>query len=140
METNETLRKMREMKLLGMADAFAAQLADRLTYDALPAETRVGMLVDAELDRRQSTRLENLLKGARLRFPDARSEAVIYDPGRGLARDELARLFTCAYVGDGIDVVIVSVNAFLANSTNEPAPIAPSKRRRFRQRKPAASG
>ena len=71
METNETLRKMREMKLLGMADAFAAQLADRLTYDALPAETRVGMLVDAELDRRQSTRLENLLKGAKLRFPDA---------------------------------------------------------------------
>ena len=64
MEPNETLRKMREMKLLGMADAFAAQLADRLTYDALPAETRVGMLVDAELDRRQSTRLENLLKGA----------------------------------------------------------------------------
>lgn len=106
METNETLRKMREMKLLGMADAFAAQLADRLTYDALPAETRVGMLVDAELDRRQSTRLENLLRGAKLRFPDARSEAVIYDPGRGLARDELARLFTCAYVGDGIDVVI----------------------------------
>lgn len=36
--------------------------------------------------------------------------------------------------------VRVSVNAFLANSTNEPAPIAPSKRRRFRQRKPAASG
>ena len=35
---------------------------------------------------------------------------------------------------------VVSVNAFLANSTNEPAPIAPSKRRRFRQRKPAASG
>ena len=35
---------------------------------------------------------------------------------------------------------LVSVNAFLANSTNEPAPIAPSKRRRFRQRKPAASG
>lgn len=35
---------------------------------------------------------------------------------------------------------VVSVNAFLANSTNEPAPIAPSKRRRFRQRKPAAFG
>ena len=35
---------------------------------------------------------------------------------------------------------VVSVNAFLANSTNEPAPIAPSERRRFRQRKPAAFG
>ena len=34
----------------------------------------------------------------------------------------------------------VSVNAFSANSTNEPAPIAPPKRRRFRQRKPAAFG
>ena len=41
---------------------------------------------------------------------------------------------------DRAQVRFVSVNAFLANSTNEPAPIAPSKRRRFRQRKPAASG
>ena len=78
MENHETIRKMREMKLLGMADAFAAQLADRLTYDQLPADVRVGMLVDAELDRRQSTRLANLLKGAKLREPGACSEAVSY--------------------------------------------------------------
>ena len=46
--------------------------------------------------------------------------------------------------GDGLGPLSsafgVSVNAFSANSTNEPAPIAPPKRRRFRQRKPAAFG
>ena len=33
MEPNETLRKMRDMRLSGMADAYSEQMADRLTYD-----------------------------------------------------------------------------------------------------------
>ena len=106
MENHETIRKMREMKLLGMADAFAAQLADRLTYDQLPADVRVGTLVDAELDRRQSTRLANLLKGAKLREPGACSEAVPYAEGRGITREEMARHFSCTYVDDSIDIVV----------------------------------
>ena len=44
------------------------------------------------------------------------------------------------HLQDYLNWYVVSVNAFSANSTNEPAPIAPSKRRRFRQRKPAAFG
>ena len=106
MENRETIRKMREMKLLGMADAFAAQLADRLTYDQLPADVRVGMLVDAELDRRQSTRLANLLKGAKPREPRACSEAVSYAEGRGITREEMARHFSCTHVDDSIDIAV----------------------------------
>ena len=56
-------------------------------------------------------------------LPDVREDAETLEAARRLREGRL-----------------VSVNAFLANSTNEPAPIAPSKRRRFRQRKPAASG
>lgn len=106
MENNETLRKMREMKLLGMADAFAEQLADRLTYGEIPVEDRIGMLVDAELDRRQSTRLANLVKGAKLREPSACAESVIYAEGRGITREEVARYMSCAFVDDRADIVV----------------------------------
>lgn len=106
MEHNDTLRKMRDMKLAGMAEAFAEQLADRLAYDKLPAEDRVAMIVDAEFDHRRKTRLANLIKGAKLRFPDARSESVIYEPSRGLERESMARYFACKFVEDAVDIVI----------------------------------
>jgi DNA replication protein DnaC len=106
MENNETLRKMRDMRLTGMADAFSEQLADRLTYDKIPAEARIGMITDAELDKRQSTRLTNLIKGAKLRFSDARSESMIYESGRHLDREAFARYFSCKFVEDATDIVI----------------------------------
>ena len=76
----------------------------------------------------------SLLRGASRLLPG--------DPFGGAAAGDcaagaLARLRAAGWPAEGESV---SVNAFLANSTNEPAPIAPSKRRRFRQRKPAASG
>ncbi len=106
MENNETLKKMRDMRFSGMADAFAEQLADRLTFDKLSFETRIGMIIDAELDKRQSTRLTNLIKGAKLRFSDARSESVIYEPSRHLDREAFARYFSCKFIEDAADMVI----------------------------------
>lgn len=104
--TNETLRKMRDMRLSGMADAYSEQLADRLTYDQLPFDDRLGMLVDAENDKKMATKLSNLIKGAKLRFPDARSESVVYDARRGIEKEALARYFSCKYIEDAADIVI----------------------------------
>ena len=106
MESNETLRKMRDMRLTGMADAYSEQLSDRLIYDQMPFDDRFGMLIDAENDKRLATRLANLIKGAKLRFPDARSESVVYDTKRGLEKEALARYFTCKYIDDAVDIVI----------------------------------
>lgn len=106
MQTNETLRKMYDMRLAGMADAFKAQLADHLVYDEICAEDRIGMLVDAESDRRQKTRLTNLIKGAKLRFPDACPESIIDDPARKLDRTALARYFSCKFIEDATDIVL----------------------------------
>ena len=78
MEPNETLRKMRDMRMAGMADAYFRQMADRLVYDQMPFDGRLGMLVDAESDKRLATKLANLARGAKLRFPGARSESVGY--------------------------------------------------------------
>ena len=104
--TNETLRKMRDMRLSGMADAYSEQLADRLTYDQLPFDDRLGMLIDAENDKKLATKLANLIKGAKLRFPDARSESVVYDARRGIEKEALARYFSCNYIDDAADIVI----------------------------------
>ncbi len=106
MESNETLRKMRDMRLTGMADAYSEQMTDRLTYDQLPFDDRFGMLIDAEMDKRLATKLTNLIKAAKLRFPEARSELVIWNTKRGLEKEALARYFSCKYIEDAVDIVI----------------------------------
>lgn len=63
MEANETLRKMRDMRMGGMADAYSEQMADRRVYDQMTFDDRIGILVDAENDRRLATKLANLIKG-----------------------------------------------------------------------------
>lgn len=106
MEPNETLRKMRDMRMASMADAYSEQMADRLVYDQMPFDDRLGMLVDVESDRGLATKLANLVRGAKLRFPDARSESVVYDPRRGIEKEAMARCFSCKYVEDAADIVI----------------------------------
>lgn len=106
MEVNETLRKMRDMRLSGMADAYSLQLNDRLTFDEIPFDARLGMLIDAEDDKRRSTKRANLIRGAKLRFTNACSEEVNYDMGRGIEREAMARYFSCAYIEDAADIVI----------------------------------
>lgn len=43
---------------------------------------------------------------AKLRFPDARSESVIWDQKRGLEKEALARYFSCRYIADAANIVI----------------------------------
>ena len=120
MNNNETLKKMRDMRLSGMADAFSAQLSDRLVYDQIPAEDRIGMLVDAEADKRRNAKLIRLLRDARLRFPEACPEEIIYEPARHLDKSMLSTYFSCRFIEDGIDIAILgptgSGKSFLANA------------------------
>ena len=64
MEPNETLRKMRDMRMAGMADAYSEQMADRLVYDQMPFDDRLAMLVDAEWDARRANKRTRLLRQA----------------------------------------------------------------------------
>ena len=53
-QTCETLRKM---KLNAMADELTHQLEDQTSYGTLGFEERLGLMVDAEWNRRQSNKL-----------------------------------------------------------------------------------
>jgi len=83
MLTYTTLEGLRGLKLHGMADAFEAQQAAPATH-ALAFEERFGLLVDRERLHRESQRRTRLLRGARLKIPQACIEDINYKAARGL--------------------------------------------------------
>jgi len=65
----ETLHRMKQMKFLGMANAFRATMeADQSS--ALTNDQMVSLLIDAEWDDRNNRRIERRLRSARFRYLD----------------------------------------------------------------------
>ena len=64
MTDNSTLETLKAMHCSAMALEFENQLKDSKTYDTLSFEERVGLLVDAEWNRRQKNKLQKLIKPA----------------------------------------------------------------------------
>jgi hypothetical protein len=64
--TTQTLDKLRDLNLAGMARVYQEQL-ERADYQALPFDDRLGLLIDAEMTEREQRRLFRYLKAARLR-------------------------------------------------------------------------
>ena len=90
MLSNETVRKLHEMRLGVMAEAFSAQLEDA-QFQALPFENRFAMLVDAEWSARKSNRLTRLIRNAGYADPAACVENIEYHPERRLNREQILR-------------------------------------------------
>jgi len=88
----ETLRKLRGMKLDGMAAGFEELLARVPPHDMTPIDV-VETLVDREWSDRENRRLTRLLKAAKIGH-DACLEDVRCEPGRGLDKAVLRDLAT----------------------------------------------
>ena len=106
MLTNETVAKLRDMRLSTMANQFAVQLADD-RYSNMSFEDRFSLLVDAEWANRKSNQLKRLIQGAGYVFPNACVEDIEYRPERKLSREQLLRLSTCAYLLECYNVVLM---------------------------------
>lgn len=104
MLTNDTLRKLNELKLFGMARGFGDQLSSAAATH-LAFEERFGLLVDQEVTCRENRRLKRLLQIAKLR-ETACMEDIDYRPGRGLDRSEMASLSLCNWIRHGINVIV----------------------------------
>ena len=63
-----TMDMLTAMKLTAMAAEFANQLKDP-TFNELGFEERLGLLVNAEWNRRQSNKLNRFIRNARFSFP-----------------------------------------------------------------------
>ena len=103
MINEQTVDILRKMKLNAMANELMNQLNDSNTYNSLGFEERIGLLVDAEWNRRQTNKLNRYIKTAAFSVPGATIEGIEYHEDRKLDKAEILRYATCKYIEDGVD-------------------------------------
>jgi len=106
MLTENTIRKLYEMRLNSMAQIFRDQMVDSV-YASMLFEERFGLLVDSEWSRRRNNRLERLIKKAGYVHPQACTEDINYAPSRHLDKGQITRLSLCNYIQDCNNVIIL---------------------------------
>ncbi len=105
MFVNQTIEKLEALGLHAMAAGLAEQLSAPGTYDELPFADRLGLLVDKEVDARDSRRLAARLKAAKLRYPAAVEDIDFRSP-RGLDRSVILSLAQGAWVREHHNVLV----------------------------------
>lgn len=100
---DQTIAKMKTMKLSGMVRAFRTSLesgnAERCTADEL-----LSMLVDSEWDERYNRKLNRSVKNARFRYK-ASVEQINFDD-RVLNKNQVLRLADCSFIDKMENVLI----------------------------------
>ena len=81
MRNEQTLEKLKAMRLSGMADLYEQQTSDE-SIQSLGFEERFELLVDAESARRKSNKLDRLIQQATFSEPNASIEGIEYYPDR----------------------------------------------------------
>lgn len=96
MLTQQTLERLRELRLVGIAEAYQEQL-QRGDVASLSFDDRFGLVVEREWTRREERSTQRRLKAAELKQP-ACVEDVECDSARGLDREVLRDLSSCRWV------------------------------------------
>jgi len=102
--TNQTIDRLHQMKLSGMAQALVDQM-QKTDFNDYSFEERLGLLVEYEWTYRQSKRLSILLKQAKLRL-GACMEDINYVHPRKLDRGLMKSLATCQWINARQNVII----------------------------------
>lgn len=84
------------------------EVCDDGAYDGMTFEGKVGMRIDAEIEARDSGKIDRAVRTARFRLKGACVEGIYYLPDRSIARGRMARLATCAWVEARENLVIIS--------------------------------
>lgn len=100
MMLHDTLARLRELKLAGMAAAVEEQLTNSAAA-SLAFEERLALLVDREVNHRSDKRRAALLKRAHLKYPQATIEDVDGRAGRGIERAAIVSLALSGWVEQG---------------------------------------
>ena len=101
----QTVEMMKSMKLSAMAAEFESQLTDS-SYKDLSFEERLGLLVTAEWNRRQTNKVNRFIRNARFSAPSATVESIEYYEDRQLDKSQMLRFSTCQYVDDGHHIIL----------------------------------
>lgn len=100
----QTLSKMKQMKLHGMAGTFAANV-ETGKWEKYTADELISLLVEAEWDERHNRKFDLRLKSARFRYK-ASVEELSFDKGRNLDKNQIMRLADCEFIKRKENVLI----------------------------------
>lgn len=89
--TAQTLHRLRELKLGGMASALEQQLQQIDTFEALPFVERLSLLLEQEYSLRENRKQQRLIRQARFRV-SATVQEIDYQHKRNIKREVIARL------------------------------------------------
>jgi len=103
MNNQESIDKMKQMNLYGMARAMTSAL-DMGIADITPDEF-VAHLVDAEWDDRYNRRLLRLIKNAKFRYT-ASFEEMDFSLERNLSKNMFLRFSDCSFIKDKKNIII----------------------------------
>ena len=98
-----TLDQLKELRLAGMAQAFA-EMRDNPEAEQLGHAEWLALLLDREAAERQGRRLQYRLRNARLRHSQASIEDVDYRARRGLDRALFKQLATGKWIAEKRDL------------------------------------
>lgn len=103
MINDETIRKLRELKLPEMVEILQRQEYE-VVYTSMPFDERIQFVTDYTYQLKQDGKIKRLIKGARFRFPNAELSLVHYEK-RGLDKRLLLELGSCAFIRRNHDIV-----------------------------------
>jgi DNA replication protein DnaC len=103
-----TIEKLKALHLEVFAGAWETQQKSADT-SKLPFDERLGLLVDAEWLHRENKRMENRLREAKLKMPQACLEDVNYGAARELDRAAVRQLASCRRVDEHHNVTITGM-------------------------------
>lgn len=102
MNREQTLEKMRQLRLFGMHEAYqvSSRQHTELTNDELMA-----LLIDAEWQDKQHRKIKRLTTQAKFRYKASFSE-LDYQANRSLNKDLMIRLATCQFIRQSENILI----------------------------------
>lgn len=101
---NETLDKLRQLRLYGMYDTFKTNL-ETSVKETLTADQFISLLVASEWDDRRNRAVERSIKSAGFRY-SASLEQVDYSIERGLDKNQVHRLAALDFIKEHKDLFI----------------------------------
>ena len=104
---NETISKMKQMRLPALAENFKEQLEHSEQYEHMTFEERLTLLVDAEYCSREHNRISKLLKGSHIPESTAYLGGIEYLADRKLNKELITQLQTNDFIRKGLNVMLI---------------------------------
>ncbi|QOY38263.1 IS21-like element helper ATPase IstB [Anaerobacillus isosaccharinicus] len=105
MMNEQTLTKLHELKLSGMAEAYKEQSTNK-EFQKLSFEERFSLLVDLEHSRRKSNKLQRLINTATFLNSNACIEDMEYHEDRRLDKNLILKLASGTYIHDSHNIIL----------------------------------